>query len=152
MSQRLQSVSSRRQRPRAHDLRHRRRLQQRHRPLSLSLSLCTLLRALSSSCTNKENDNNSYYKFALSHIYTNMTFQLFTNIAPMDSQKHIYEYVPSSGGHSPSGLHYPALARHTSSGSHRVYRCRVLHIQFRPRPSLLISTVLLTSHPEGPVS
>ena len=72
-----------------------------------------------------------------------MTFRLFTNIATMDSQKHIYEYVPSSGEHSSPGLHHPALVGHTSSSSHRVFRSRVLHIRFRPRPSLLISTVLL---------
>ena len=39
-----------------------------------------------------------YTKFYLSHIYTNMMFGLFTNIAPMGSQEHIYIYVPSIEG------------------------------------------------------
>ena len=85
--------------------------------LSLSLSLYTV--ALSSLAPTRM--TTTFSKFALSHIYTNMTFRLFTNIAPMDSQKHIYEYVPSSGEHSSPGMHHPALAGHSSSGSHRAF-------------------------------
>ena len=91
-----------------------------------------------------------------------MSFRLFTNIAMMDSQKHIYEYVSSSSEHSSPGLHHPALRCRvilirSSPGLHhpalrsRVLRSRVL-IRFRPRPSLFIRIVLLPSHPEGPVS
>jgi hypothetical protein len=37
----------------------------------------------------------SSFEFALGHIYTNMTFRLFTYIAPVGSLEHIYIYVPS---------------------------------------------------------
>ena len=50
-------------------------------------------------------------KFALGYIYTNMTFGLFTNVAPVGSQEYIYIYVPSIRGEVLTG---PA----TSSSSH----------------------------------
>ena len=49
--------------------------------------------------------------FSLGHIYTNMTFGLFTNIAPVGSQEHIYIYVASIHGEVLTG---PA----TSGSSH----------------------------------
>ena len=76
---------------------------------------------------------------------------------PVLTGSSIVEYS-SSGSHRVftirllPGTRHPALVGYTTSGSHWVFRSRVLHIRFRPRPSLLISTVLLTSHPEGPVS
>ena len=38
-----------------------------------------------------------------------MTLGLFTNMAPMGSQKHMYIYVPSSGERFSPGLHCPVL-------------------------------------------
>ena len=84
--------------------------------------------------------------FALGHIYTHMTFGLFTNITSRALGKHIYKYVPASGeyshrvsfirsvtGYSSSGsvagvslirispgIHHPAHAGSPSSGSLRV--------------------------------
>ena len=43
--------------------------------------------------------------FALSHIYTHMTFGLFTHVAPRGSLEHIHICVPSNrSGGSPPGL------------------------------------------------
>ena len=43
--------------------------------------------------------------FDLSHIYTHMTFGLFTHMAPRGSQEHIYICVPSNrSGGLPPGL------------------------------------------------
>ena len=43
--------------------------------------------------------------FALSHIYTHMTFGLFTHMAPRGSLEHIHICVPSNlSGRSPPGL------------------------------------------------
>ena len=50
-----------------------------------------------------------YIKFSLGHIYTNMTFRLFTNIASVNSLEHICIYVPSIRGE--------VLTRPTTSGS-----------------------------------
>ena len=67
-----------------------------------------------------------------------MTFRLFTNIASMGSQKHIYEYVSSSGEHSSPGLHHPALRspvlliRFSPSLHHPALRSRVLLIRSIP--------------------
>ena len=85
-----------------------------------------------------------------------MTFRLFTNVASMGSQKHIYEYVSSSGSYRACTIRL-SVAGYSSSGSYRACTIRlsvvgVLLIRFRPRPSLFIGTVLLPSHPEGPVS
>ena len=112
--------------------------------------------------------------FALGHIYTNMTLGLFTDIAPMGSQKHIYIYVPSSGERFSPGLQHPVLTgsslpgtRHpvitgssivgySTSSSHRVFCCRVLHIRFSPGlplPGLRIpsgGTEILTNSPFTP--
>ena len=75
----------------------------------------------------------------LGHIYTNMTFGLFTNIAPVGSLEHIYIYVPSSDERFSPGLQHLVLTgcsllgtRHpvitgssvvgySTSGSHRVF-------------------------------
>ena len=43
-------------------------------------------------------------KFSLGHIYTNMTFQLFTNVAPLGSLEHIYIYVPFIRGEVLTGV------------------------------------------------
>ena len=78
--------------------------------LSLSLSYdLSLLRTLTvqSLCARPSTPHNM---FALSHIYTNMTFWLFTCIPPMGYQKQIYKYVPSSGERFSPRLHHPALA------------------------------------------
>ena len=63
--------------------------------------------------------------FALGHIYTHMTFGLFTNIASRARGKHIYKYVPASGEYSHRvsvirpmpGTPRPVCAGYTSSGS-----------------------------------
>ena len=63
---------------------------------------------------NYYNDTTNTTKFTLGHIYTNMTFGLFTNMAPVGSLEHIYIYVPSIRGevltgHAPSGSsHFPS--------------------------------------------
>ena len=83
---------------------------QRQRPfpltLSLSHSLYTQLRSTSTYIIQQHTT-----KIALGHIYTNMTFGLFTKVASMGSQEHIYIYVPSIGGEVLTG---PA----TSGSSH----------------------------------
>ena len=80
---------------------------QRQRPLRLSLSL-SLSRLLSSlSLSGKQKMSNNTKLFALSHIYTHMTFGLFTNIASRALGKHIHKYVPASGSRS-GYLHHPA--------------------------------------------
>ena len=106
--------------------------------LSLSLSLYSYAHSL---FWHQQETTTTTKKFALTHIYTNMTFRLFTNIASMDSQKHIYEYVSSSGsyrvctirlsvaGYSASGSHrvctiWLSVVGYSSSGSHRVYTIR----------------------------
>ena len=93
-----------------------RRLQQRQRPLPLSHSLSSLYTQLRSKLYHANNYSvcsytHSYVKFAVGHIYTNMTFGLFTNIALVGSQEHIYIYVPSIRGEVLTG---PA----TSGSSH----------------------------------
>ena len=69
-----------------------RRLQQRQRPLPLShtLFLSVHIYALHQQLP---------IKFALGHIYTNMTFGLFTNIAPVGSLEHICPFHPRRGSH-----------------------------------------------------
>ena len=47
-------------------------------------------------------------KFSLGHIYTNMTFGLFTNIAPVDSLEHICIYVPSIRPATSGSSHFPS--------------------------------------------
>ena len=90
--------------------------------VSLSLSLvlysrCTLLRIQQQLSTLS---HTLYNMFPLSHIFSDMTIRLFTNIAPMGSQKHIYKYVPSSGERFSPGLHHPALVGSSPSGSHGI--------------------------------
>ena len=83
---------------------------------SLSILLCTAVTPI--TLYNKNNNSTTQKVFALGHIYTNMTFKVFTNVAPMGSLEHIYIYVPSSGeGFSPS-LHYPVMTRSFSPGTH----------------------------------
>ena len=80
-----------------------RRLQWKQRPLSLShaLSLCTQLHT---HCTTT-NVQQLLTVFALSHIYTQMTFGLFTHMAPRGSLGHIYICVPFNRSKGlPSGL------------------------------------------------
>ena len=135
-----------------------RRLQQRHglyRSLSLSLSLCTIVTPM---ILYEDHNNNYIYitLFALGHIYINMTLGLFTDIAPMGSQKHIYIYVPSSGerfslglqhpvltGSSLPGTRHPVLTGPASSSSHRAF-----NIRFSPGLPCWVHV----SHPEGPRS
>ena len=57
---------------------------------SLSLSLYTVTRYNLAQTRMTTTPN----KFALSHIYTNMTFRLFTNIASMNSQKTYLRICP----------------------------------------------------------
>ena len=81
-----------------------RQLQWRQRPLSLShsltltLSLYTHARQLLTTKMQQQ-----HFMFALSHIYTHMTFGLFAHMAPRCPQEHIYICVPSNrlGGTSP---------------------------------------------------
>ena len=77
--------------------------------------------------------SNNNKRFALSHIYTNMTFGLFSNIASMALWNILtnMSHHPVSTPHRAciirrlSGLYHPAPAGYASSGSHRV-----LFIQF----------------------
>ena len=82
-----------------------RRLQWRQRPLSLShsLSLChyTQLRSIHIYAITPLQQK----RFALSHIYTHMTFGLFTHMVPRGSLEHIHVCVPyNRSGGSPPGL------------------------------------------------
>ena len=69
-----------------------RRLRWRQQPLYLSLSLClyTQLRSVHIQLQNVQQHN---YVFALSHIYTHMTFVLFTHMAPKGAHKNTFTYV-----------------------------------------------------------
>ena len=91
---------------------------------SLSLSIHCYVLSLLLAPTRENDNNNSYYMFALSHIYTNLTFRQFTNIALMGSQKHIYEYVSSSGLDRVCTIRL-SVAGDSSSGSHRVCTIRL---------------------------
>ena len=110
--------------------------------LFLSLSLFSVC---SCALNYRHNDNHTInytsltIKFALGHIYTSMTFGLFTNMAPMGSLEHIYIYVPSSGERFSPGLQHPVLTGSSVAG-------------YSTSTELLINSVLLTSHPEGLVS
>ena len=81
-------------------------LQQRHRPLSLSHALSVYTVTHYSHNTTLQQLNNRQSNIALSHIYTNMTFGLFTHIAPGGgSLEHIHICVPSSrSGRLPPSL------------------------------------------------
>ena len=86
-----------------------RRLQQRQRPLSLSLCHSVYSTQYNIFHTNK---------FALCHIYTNMTFRLFTHIAPRGSLEHIHICVPSSqSGKLPPGLQSSGSSHFSSGGT-----------------------------------
>ena len=82
---------------------------------SLSILLCTIVTLI--TLYNK-NNNTTQKVFALGHIYANMSFEVFTNVAPMGALEHIYIYVPSSGEGFSSGLHYPVLTGSSSPGTH----------------------------------
>ena len=86
-----------------------RRLQYRQRPLPLSLTKSLYIVTL----------YNIIYtnKFALSHIYPNMTFGLFTNIALVGSKEHIYIYVPSIRGEVLTGPATSGSSHFTSGGT-----------------------------------
>ena len=87
-----------------------------------------------------------YNKFALSHIYTNMTFRLFTNIAPMGSQETYLQIClfirwalltrPAPSGSCRIHIFLPVLTGPSSSGSCRPTSsdsCQVLFIRFSHR-------------------
>ena len=58
-------------------------------------------------------------KFVLSHIYTNMTFKLFTHVAPRGSLEHIHICVPSNrSGRSPPGLQSSGSSNFPSRGTY----------------------------------
>ena len=81
------------------------------RSVSLAHTLCTVV-THSYTYINHNNNNHTlplHNMFALSHIYSDMTIRLFTNIAPMGSQKHIYKYVPASGKRFSSGPRHLTL-------------------------------------------
>ena len=81
---------------------------QRRRPLPSPFSLSLSLGCSHFAPSSWKTENEQQHKlFALSHIYTYMTFGLFTNIASRALGKHIHKYVPASG--SLSGyIHHPA--------------------------------------------
>ena len=59
-----------------------------------------------------------YNKFSLSHIYTNMTFELFTPVAPRGALEHIHIFVSSNNsGRSPSGLQSSGSSNFSSGGT-----------------------------------
>ena len=72
-----------------------------------------------------------------------MTFRLFTNIATMDSQKHIYEYVSSSGSHRVCTIRL-SIAEYSSSGSHRVYTIRLYVAGYSLSGSHRVCTIQLS--------
>ena len=77
-----------------------RRLQWRQRSLSLSLSLYSYTHVVQLTMM-----FHTHNYFALSHIYTHMTFGLFTHMAPIGSLEHNHVCVPSNrSGRSPPGL------------------------------------------------
>ena len=90
-------------------------LQWRQRPLSLSLALSNLFTKFPHYSHNAP--TNYIHKLALSHIYTHMTFGLFTHIAPRGSLEHILICVPSSqSGRLPPGLQSSGSSHFPSGG------------------------------------
>ena len=73
-------------------LHHTRWLQLRQRPHSLSLSLSQYTRAIQLLLTKVQ--QLTIMLFALCHIYTHMTFGLFTHMALKGSRENIFTYVP----------------------------------------------------------
>ena len=95
-----------------------RRLQQRQQPLSISHTLSIHSYALYINIHNYSIQQHFSNKFALSHIYTNMTFGLFTHIAPGGSLEHIHICVPSSrSGRLPPGLQSSGSSHVPSGGT-----------------------------------
>ena len=91
-------------------------LQQRQRPLPLSLSstlYIVTLRVISHQLYTPYIHN----KFSLSPIYTNMTFGLFKNIAPLGSEEHIYIYAPSIRGEVLTGPATSSSSQFPSGGT-----------------------------------
>ena len=81
--------------------------------LSLTLTLCppiTLISLYTIITTS--------LLFALGHIYTNMIFGLFTNIAPVGPLGHIYIYFPSYGERFSPGLQRSVLTGSSLPGTH----------------------------------
>ena len=112
------TVSSLRQRPRAHKSSPQVAVTiEATTSFSLSLSLCTVTHSHFLHQQEKSQRPTHSKRLALSHIYTNMTFRLFTNIATMGSQKHIYEYVSSSGSYRVCTIRL-SVAGYSSSGSY----------------------------------
>ena len=72
----------------------------------------------SSTLSNAKTHN----KFSLSHIYTNMTFGLFTNIAPVSS-KDIYLHI--------CPFHWRICPFHWRRGSHRACNIRFFSFPIR---------------------
>ena len=107
------NAGARRQRPLATLLRQQAVTTEATTSSSLSLTLYTFTHSKLYHANNYSvcSYTHSYVKFAVGHIYTNMTFGLFTNIALVGSQEHIYIYVPSIRGEVLTG---PA----TSGSSH----------------------------------
>ena len=92
-------------------------LQWRQRPLCLSLALSlTFLHSFSRYSHNAP--TNYIHKLALSHIYTHMTFKLFTHIAPRGSLEHIHICIPFSRSEDHHQvLDHPVLLNFPSGGT-----------------------------------
>ena len=117
-----------------------RRLQQRQRPLPLShtLFLSVHIYALHQQLP---------IKFALGHIYTNMTFGLFTNIAPVGSLEHIYIYVPSIRGEVLTGPATSGSSHFPSGGT-----CFLTNSPFTPAWDVVLVRSASDMHPACRVS
>ena len=93
------------------------RLQQRQRPPSLSLSHSLYTVTMYINIRNTTSLQHTH-KFALSHIYTNMTFELFTHIARRGFLEHIHICVPfSRSGRLPPGLQSSGSSHVPSGGT-----------------------------------
>ena len=88
MREELRDMEAQRQRPLFPLLRHTAVTIEETTSFSLSLSLYTV--TLYSHNTTSTTMFNLHNRVALSHIYTHMTFRLFTHIAPGSSQAHIH--------------------------------------------------------------
>ena len=91
---------------------------QRQQPLLLSFSVSSYtLNYITTTIIIQPTLHTHTIKFALGHIYTNMTFMLFTNVALMGSQEHIYMYVPSIRGEVLTGPATSGSAHFPSGGT-----------------------------------
>ena len=125
-----------------------RRLQQRQQPLPFSLSsLYTVSLSIIATTIIIQPTLIISIKFALGHIYTNMTFGLFTNIALVGSLKHICIYVPSIRGE--------VLTRPTTSGSSHFPSggtCFLTNSPFTPAWDVVLVRSASDMHPDCRVS